>query len=77
MSKTPRLEFLETRNLLAGEDDDPSGMEFKEDHTDDVEDKSKWNDKAQEDFYGALLFFSILAGTALFVGLGIYFGETV
>jgi hypothetical protein len=80
MCKIPRLEFLESRTLLAGADgvdDDPTAMDVEEKMQDLETEKNKLCEKMQHDLYGLTLFFSFIAGTALFVALGIYFGETV
>ena len=80
MHKTPRLESLETRTLLAGLDggEDLSGdSEAIHVGDDSLEIRIKVSKEVQQSFYEFALFSGIIVGTAIFVAVGIYFGERV
>lgn len=82
MFKTPRLESLEVRTLLAGAevvDDDVCAKCFEAFHADVEEGKTKieLSEQAQKNIFDIAVFSGLIAGTAIFVAIGIYFGERV
>lgn len=82
MSKTPRLESLEVRTLLAGAeevDDDVCAKCFEDLYSEAEEGKTKiqLSEQAQKNIFDIAVFSGLIAGTAIFVAVGIYFGERV
>ena len=82
MHKTPRLESLETRTLLAGVEgvDDDSLAVSLDEPNEDVEGTKKsdeLSERAQKKLDDLAIFSTLIIGTAISVVVGMYFGETV